>query len=117
MNITEKLNLKYHNDFVYKDKGIEIKFDPLNKIVYKDMFNNNKPGFWFSLDKDNYIVRCGYSENIKKTYLNFCRQKNENKVYLNESSYFGELGILTMKCYEQDFKKIAKSHKNLTVSI
>ena len=106
MNICERLDNKYHHSFIYYGNGIEMEFNPLGKIIYKDMFNENKPGFWFSIDKNNKLIRCGCNRNILEKIKSFIKVKNEYKVYFNESSHFGDIGFHTMKCYKQDFKRI-----------
>ncbi len=110
--IIEILDTKYHHDLYYSGCGVNLKFDEKNCLVnqFDSIENtfNEKPGFWFSLAKNNEVLRCGTHINIKKKLKFFERKDGEFIVYVNESVKDGDDG---MKKYEKNKTRIQKTSK------
>ena len=108
--IIEILDTKYHHNLYYSGCGVSLKFDEKNCLVNQfdsiDNTFNEKPGFWFSLSKNNEVIRCGTHINIKKKLKLFERKDGESIVYVNESVKDGDNGMKNMKKIKQVFKKL-----------
>lgn len=104
--IVEILNVKYHHNLYYSGCGVSLNFDERNCLVNQfhsiDNILNEKPGFWFSLSKNNEVIRCGTHSNIKLKVKLFERINSEYSVYVKD----GDNGMKNMKRIKQEFKKL-----------
>ena len=103
-----KLQLDYHHTFVYANDGVKLEFNSKGQIsnLNEDHFTANYPGFWFSLDKDDKMVRCGCHHNILEKIQNFTKLPTEIVVYANQSVFNHKYAMTSMKEYKQKFKKL-----------
>ena len=108
--IFEILNIKYHHNLYYSGCGVSFKFDKRNCLANQfdsiDNILHGKPGFWFSLSKNNEVIRCGTHSNIRLKVNLFERINCEYIVYVNESVKDGDDGMKNMKKIKQEFKKL-----------
>ena len=105
-----KLYLDYHSTFVYNDRGIKLEFNAEGKIcnLEDQIFTDNYPGFWFSLDKNDKFVRCGCHHNIQEKIKKFTKLPHEVVIYANQSTFNHQYSMSTIKEYKQKFKKLIK---------
>ena len=112
--VVEILNNKYHHNLYYSGCGVNLKFNEKNCLVNQfdsiDNILNEKPGFWFSLSKNNEVIRCGTHSNIRLKVNLFERINCEYIVYVNESVKDGDNGMKNMKRIKKEFKKLLKNY-------
>ena len=114
LDIVEKLDGYYHHSIHHFTKLLTRDISALNFETspasenFRWNFNNSyeiHPGFWYSVDKDEKILRCGCTRNIRDIIKKFEKIENESYIYAALSYRSDKLGFSSMKNYKQAFRK------------
>lgn len=93
------LDTTWHSAFLSTSQPIDV--TRTKNAVHRDEW----PGFWYTVDKDGEVVRCGCARNAKKAMDEFEPWSTEVTVRVFLSHRCNEKGFRNMKNYKQQFKR------------
>jgi len=92
----------YHEYFSGYTPALDMNFKEHHEIECR-------PGFWYTVDKNGDLIRCGCARDMKYAMNKFEKQPGEEKIYLRWSTKNGEEGFLDMKDFKQQFRRHIKT--------
>ena len=75
-----------------------------------DLGYKEGPGFWYTFDKDDNIIRCGISRTINKKIKEFIPISEEYGIGVDISYWSDKMGFRQMKEFKQNFKRALKKN-------
>ena len=97
--IVSYLNPRYHEIF----GSVSL----IHSLTNRESFHcENRPGFWFTVDENGNMIRCGCTDNIYTKLSSFISIPIEKFIRFCTSYFSGEIGLKNMKEYKQKFKKV-----------